>query len=331
MRLLNLDSIRIPIKQDSRKSFLQLNDWLKKTGTYHLAIYRKYELLYIYEDEPVGAFIESFSLSKMVLATLIGCAYDEDLLSLEDYLLDIIPKSFFKYPEGFEDVQIKHLLNHSSGIHPGGSWSHLKYWMAGDLDKVTSESKVKALPCEHYVYNPANFQLLVKVIEEKTGQSVTEYFNQKIAEPLNLGEMAWRTDKNSQFMGFAGLIAHPSDIAKIALLYINNGRWENSQILSGNWVKLATNISNHLKYCGRHDITIGHLYIDPATQGNFYTTGYTGHLLYGDPSNKILIVRLAKKPIKESDVLKDQMRYVLDQVNSLLIEQPQAAINSSSQ
>jgi len=127
------------------------------------------------------------SLTKGFTAVAILQLEEKGLLSVDDKLQEHIPD----YP-GSNEITIKHLLTHTSGIP-----NHTEF---PDFDKErrvyeysileTIETfKNKPLefnPGEKFNYSNSNYILLGLIIEQATQMSYEEYIKQNIFEPLNM-------------------------------------------------------------------------------------------------------------------------------------------------
>jgi CubicO group peptidase (beta-lactamase class C family) len=91
-------------------------------------------------------------------------------------------------------------------------------------------------------------------------------------------------------MGYDGLMLTPLDIAKLGLLYLNKGQWENKQIVSQAWVETSTrkHISANL-FDG-----YGYQWWVPAA--NYYSpeyylaVGYLGQFIFVVPQMNLVVV-----------------------------------------
>ena len=98
-------------------------------------------------------------------------------------------------------------------------------------------------PGAHFEYNNTAPQLLGMILERTTHQSVSEYLQQKIWQPLGMEYPAsWSLDSNES--GFekmmTGVNGRAIDFLKFGKLFLNNGQWNGQQIISEQWVKEST-------------------------------------------------------------------------------------------
>ena len=91
----------------------------------------------------------------------------------------------------------------------------------------------------HYV--SINTQVLGFLLQEVTNKSISEYLYEKIWNPLGMEDSAYFIlDDVEDELALGGLNATLRDYAKFGLLYLQKGRWGDSQILSEQWIKAVS-------------------------------------------------------------------------------------------
>lgn len=189
-----------------------------------------------------------FSVTKSFVSALVGVAIKEGYInSIDDPITDYIPELAAKDAR-FRRVTIRHLLTMTSGIRyeeHGLPWSDdaITYY-APDLRAAALENvQIVAAPGETFLYNNYNPLLIGIILERATGQSVCQYFEQKIWQPLGMeAPGSWSVDSASN--GFAkmesGLNGRAIDFAKFGQLYLQEGNWNGQQIVPRAWVIEST-------------------------------------------------------------------------------------------
>jgi hypothetical protein len=59
-------------------------------------------------------------------------------------------------------------------------------------------------------------------------------------KPLGINAYYWPSDPQGYTHGWGGLCLYPADMAKIGFLFLHQGKWEDKQIVSSQWVNEAT-------------------------------------------------------------------------------------------
>jgi len=238
----------------------------------------------------------SFSVAKSFLSTLVGMAIDEGLIgSVEDPVTDYLPELTARDPR-FERITLSHLLSMSSGLRyreqelplPWGD--DIETYYGTDLrDIALTETEVERPPGQEWLYNNYNPLLLGMVLERATGMSVSDYMATRLWQPLGAERDAtWSLD--SERSGFekmeSGLNATAVDYARFGLLFLHNGVWNDTPIVSEEWVRAATTPYLH---------SYGYFWwVDAERPGRFYALGKYGQYIYVAPDADTVVVRLGR-------------------------------------
>lgn len=178
-----------------------------------------------------------YSVSKTVTATAIGIAVDRGLISLDDKVRDFFPELTEKIKdEKLDLLKVRHLLTMTSGKDPSvfadkrkGHWA--KYYFSSPWYNE---------PGKEFKYVNENIYMLSAIINKVTGQCVRDFLTPNLFEPLGIEYPFWETDENGIEAGGWGLYLRTEDLAKIMLVYQNDGMYNGTRILSDSWVKDAT-------------------------------------------------------------------------------------------
>jgi CubicO group peptidase (beta-lactamase class C family) len=242
------------------------------------------------------SLISSFSLVKPMISTLIGIAIAEGKIDninspISNYLDE------YKGKAGFEEITIKNLLQHNSGIQFTDEKFSLtsdnaQFYWGNNLREKLSKLTLETAPDIKFHYSSANTQLLALIIERVTNEPISKYLETKIWKPLGMEAPAyWSLDndnENGMEKSFCCLQARAIDYAKFGRLYLNEGKWEGEKIISRDWVSQSTHSdpenNNRLNY--NYNWGIG-----PLKYGSFYAVGLYGQYLYLFPKKNIQIVR----------------------------------------
>lgn len=130
------------------------------------------------------------SIAKQFTSSAIWALVNEEKISLEDDIRTYLPE----FPKYDEVIQIKHLLNHTSGIR---NYHTLMYLSGFDYDisyydnntvlKLACKQKgLNNLPGEKVSYSNTNYNLLAIIIERISGQNLNDYLKLKILNPLKM-------------------------------------------------------------------------------------------------------------------------------------------------
>jgi CubicO group peptidase (beta-lactamase class C family) len=129
------------------------------------------------------------SLTKQFTATAIMMLIGDGKLRLEDKIVDILPD----LPDAWKDVNVRHLLNHTSGIknytNTETFWDtpHKDYTQQEIIDLVVKEPMDFA-PGEKHAYSNMGYFLLGMIIEKLTGTTYNAFLTERIFQPLGMAQ-----------------------------------------------------------------------------------------------------------------------------------------------
>jgi CubicO group peptidase (beta-lactamase class C family) len=188
-----------------------------------------------------------YSLSKTVTATAVGFLVQEGRLSVEDRVLDHFPEiDPATVPAGWHDVRVKHCLSMTVG-HEEDAWAKVfdrstgTHYAASDdwVPRVFATVPTRE-PGTVFAYNQVATYLLAVIVGRVAGQGVSQMLRPRLLAPLGLPDIPWHRDPLGRELGFSGAHLTTEAIASIAQLYLDQGRWEDRQLLSPAWVAEAT-------------------------------------------------------------------------------------------
>ena len=179
---------------------------------------------------------ELYSLSKSFTSTAVGMAVAEGKLSIDDEVLKFFPDDApAVMSANLKAMRVRDLLTMSTGNQD-------------EIPTAADKISVKAFltnavphkPGTHFKYNtPATF-MLSAIVQKQTGQTVRDYLMPRLFAPLGVAPPVWNTNWQGINLGGYGLSVRTEDIARFGQLYLQNGKWNGLQLISQDWVQLAT-------------------------------------------------------------------------------------------
>lgn len=327
------DSVVLPSIQRKDKKY-KWEEGLKKTKTVAFLIMRNDTIIYEHYDNGYEPYtpVNSFSMAKSYVSTLLGMARNEGLIkSLDEPVTSYLPD----LPDALQEVTLRHLLNMRSGIDFNESYvspfsDAAVYYYGRNIEKQFDKLELAYEPDTRFAYRSINTQLLAEVVEAVYNRPLNELMVEKLWQPLGAEQPAsWSVDKKNggTFKAFCCLNAVARDFARLGLLFMNEGNWYGEQLISKEWVEEVTTFEEPMngfdyKYQWWHHST-ARTYTDsleiPAMHeffeytregetrqavrwpnGTYSAEGHLGQYVYVNPAESIVIVRLGEKYGKTS-------------------------------
>lgn len=261
-----------------------------------------------------NSFSNSFSVAKSIVGTLIGIAIDEGKIGSEN---DAVGKYLPEFNEGdLAKIKIVDVLKMASGLNFKESYSSpfsqtTDAYYGYDLHKLIYSLKLETEPGTEFYYRSGDTQLLEFVLKASTGKSVSEYASEKLWSKIGAENVAhWSLDhKGGDEKAYCCFYSNARDFARIGKLYMNNGKWDSTQVVSSEWVKKATT-PHGLSEKGVKTNQYGLQWW--VYEDVYYCRGILGQYIICDPKNNMIVVRLGKNrdKAKENNHPKDFLTYV---------------------
>lgn len=211
------------------------------------------------------------SLSK-VCATIPAAMrlYEDKHLSLEDKVLEILPK--IRGSNTFQNelkskLTVRHLLNHSSGFPPDNDIYKLRNASIEEKWNALFKTPLAYFPGAKVIYSDVNMLLVQKIIEAVSKESLDKFIYKALFSkigmestffnpPMEYAERILPTeysiyndaplrgivhDENARALGgatgHAGLFSNAEDLIKYAQLYLNHGIHNGQRIFKDTTIK----------------------------------------------------------------------------------------------
>ena len=260
------------------------------------------------------------SVTKSVIGMLVGKAVTDGYIKNENVKLsEYYDVGMFDNPgKQKETIRLKHLMSMSSGLDcqefsgTGPSMEQSDQWVRFMLNRP-----MVAEPGTSFGYCNGNAHLLSAIVKKTAGMSAREYANQKLFQPLGISpvdETDWGSDPQKITIGGYGLHLKPSDMAKLALLYLQNGKWEGQQIISADWVEEST-----IEHLQKEDGSgYGYLWTVYPDAGHYAALGLGGQQIHVYPSKNLIVVTTAslESYAEAPEIEKILNEYILPSINS---------------
>ena len=251
----------------------------------------------------------SMSLSKTVVALLIGIAIEEGQIGSE---LDPVARYI---PEWSEDerskITIQDLLYMQSGLRNENNTDSLgsdlvQMYGGTDVDAVALAVPAVKPPGQTFEYNNVNTQILGLVLERATGEEYTDYLSSRLWQPLQANDAAiWLDRPQGSPKTFCCLFATAQDWGKIGQLFLNRGQVNGRQVVPSSWLDKMTRPSAIEPLYGYQIWLAAKTKAKPGidrrasqpfmAQDTIYLDGKSLQRVYIIPSQDLVVVRIGEQ------------------------------------
>lgn len=250
----------------------------------------------------------TFSVTKSYLSTVAGLAVDAGLIrSTEDLVGDYVWTGEF---DGAHNSQINwaHLLNQSSDwsgqLWGGYDWADRPPREGGLDDWRNRELRTPGTVME---YNDVRVNLLAYSLLQVWRRPLPQILKEKIMDPIG-ASTTWRWfGYDNSYVNVdgvqvqsvsggghsgGGLFISAEDHARFGLLFLNDGKWKDQQLISPEWIEAATTPSPA-------NVSYGYMWWLNQAEGRYwegvgedvyYAAGFGGNYIVVDPSHDLVIV-----------------------------------------
>ena len=180
----------------------------------------------------VDSFGTSWSMAKSFYASLIGISIDRgEIKSLDDKVSDYL--NYFN--DERSDITIRDILNMASGLQFPEHEHELMFFKKDHL-AYAKDIGVEKKPNTLFEYNNVNSMLLGDILLVATGKKADELLNERILKPIGAENSTLWRDSSDNVLTYCCIDMSARDYSRFGLLFSRNGKWEQDQIISSDYV-----------------------------------------------------------------------------------------------
>jgi CubicO group peptidase (beta-lactamase class C family) len=219
-----------------------------------------------------------FSATKSITSLLIGIAIDHGYINnVNQTFFDFFPELLDSINDDSKSqITIEHLLTMTSGIPEE---------VEENSDNVQDilNSRLLCEPGEEFYYSSSASHLLTAIIDRSTEMKVEDFAEEFLFKPIGISRdnWTWEDDRDKINIGGWGIFMTPRAMARIGLLCLNNGKWNETQVISADWIEKST--TSEIE-----DAYYGYLWwIEPNC---YVAAGMYGQCIFIYPVEKLVVV-----------------------------------------
>ncbi|MHA7059767.1 serine hydrolase domain-containing protein [Aquimarina sp. M1] len=250
----------------------------------------------------------TFSVTKSYLSTMAGLAIDQNLIhSIDDFAYNYVWDHTYDGSHN-QKISWRHLLTQSSDWS-GQLWGGYDWADRPPADGGIDDWKFRTLndPGTIFEYNDVRVNVLAYSLLQVWRRPLPQILKEQIMDPIG-ASTTWRWyGYDNSWMNIdgihmqsvsggghsgGGLFINTKDHARFGLLFMNDGRWKNQQLISENWIREAIKPSDAnsnyglmwwLNQKGNH-------HWEDLPEHLFYAAGFGGNFSVIDQKQNLVIV-----------------------------------------
>ena len=254
--------------------------------------------------------IHIYSITKSILSLLVGIAHDQGYIdTLDRPILNYFPE--FTAKDGKSNhITLKHLLTMTAPYsYRSGPLAYIKYFTSKDWANFTLKKLGGKQPIGQFQYTPLiGPDLLSAVLSSSTNQSVLDFARKELFDPLGITveqtihlksakeqtafnrsthSNGWVADAKGLHAAGWGLTLSTKELVTIGQLLLNQGRWNDQQIISSHWLKQMMQPHSHWD---QENLDYGYLWwVVDSSKPIVAAMGDGGNILYVDHEKSLVI------------------------------------------
>lgn len=247
----------------------------------------------------------TWSAAKSIACTLIGIAVDQGKLHLDEPLavewgpqVDVSAQTY----DPRNQITLRNVLNMSSGLYPVDNdrlhlvGSALSYFAGASSVHGAVHRGLVQTPGAHWDYENYDTILGIVALKRALGnqQDYLEFPRRALFDRIGMRNTIPGVDRFGDYVMSSQVYTNARDLARLGLLYLNNGVWRGEQILSESWVEFVRTPAASTQSTGRFYGGQWWLVPDDRTdvpQDAYSMAGNRGQYALVIPSYDLVIVR----------------------------------------
>jgi CubicO group peptidase (beta-lactamase class C family) len=240
---------------------------------------------------------ELYSVTKTVTSLLTGILVGEGKLSASEKVAPRIASARPEFKEALTDkqnIELRHLLSMSSGLYyKTTEGTDPLYYLAPDRLKVALGTEARIPPETRFDYTDVNPVLAGATVSAAAGKPEDKFAEERLFKPLGMKNYHWTgLDETRSVSGGWGLRLRAIDMAKLGLVMLDGGHWQDKQIVPASWIEQMKTSSATAKDYGYY-CWINHVV---ESEPEFGAMGFKGQFITVLPKQHAVVVMTSILP-----------------------------------
>lgn len=180
----------------------------------------------------------SASVTKSYVSALTGLAIQEGYISsVEQKMVDFFPEfDLADLDPRKGEITIRQILQMRSG-YPSDNEAWDIFFSRSVWIPLLDDLSLTSNPGTQFGYSEFTAHIMGVIIQRSTGELLSDFGQDNLFDPLEYQHDYWPYNSNSGYnWGHGDLRIKPRDMAKLGLLFLNEGVYKGTQIISREWI-----------------------------------------------------------------------------------------------
>ena len=190
-----------------------------------------------FRGPPVDAAVNVKSVSKSLVAALVGCALERGALDGVDATLGGLAPELV--PDGADPrvaaLTLEDLLTMRAGLQRMSGPNYGRWASSDDWVRYALTRRFVAEPGGRMLYSTADWHVLGAVLSSVTGDSLLSLARTWLGAPLGIGFAPWTRDPQGRYLGGNEMSMSPLEMVRFGELYRRGGAWDGAAVLADGW------------------------------------------------------------------------------------------------
>lgn len=252
------------------------------------------------------------SVTKSITSVVTGIAIQQGFLSsdLDKIVYGYIPE-YFDDDDKKKTITVEHCLRMTTGLEdPFYSVSSV---LPGNSLETSLGVRLISTPGDLHRYNNGSANILGGIISTVTTTSFANFTKDNLFRPLQIENYHWVRHNDGRVNPAFDLYMKPRDVLKFGQFCLQNGNWNQTQVLPENWLETSTR-SLEDGFDGKFGY---HWWISERYSG-YYANGHGGQRVFIFPKEELVIVHISEPSTDDTDLT--EVETLLDLIMKTVIK-----------
>lgn len=255
------------------------------------------------------------SVTKSFTSALVGIAIDQGYISgVDEKVFNFFPEYAHLFDTQKAAITIEDLLTMTSGLEWNGMEVSvstrdprndlIQLFLVEDPVEYILAKPMVSEPGKSWYYSGGGTNLLGVIIHRATGMRMDHFAERYLFTPLGIEQYEWDFINPGIVHASGNLALSPRDMAKLGYLYLNDGLWNDEQIVSKEWVNQSTMdwVSSTWGEGYGYQWWLRTYHVDKRDFDSYYAAGWGGQRITVFPSLQMVVVLTGGNYLDEEPV-----------------------------